>query len=104
MEHISRNAMKIRVMETGQKMIVTTAVLWMMYAGNWRSMKILALWNKSGMRWRSRKKNTLLLRLVHSEAKSTNAVNVGIPWNIWMNTASGAGRNLIGVRNNDRQQ
>ena len=27
-----------------------------------------------------------------------NAVNVGIPWNIWMNTASGAGRNLIGRR------
>ena len=64
-------------------------------------MKILALWKKSGKRWRSRKKNALLLYLVHSEAKITNAVNVGIPWNIWMNTASGAGRNLIGVRKND---
>ena len=48
MEHISRSAMKSRVMETGQKMIVTTAVLWMMYAGNWHGMKILALWKKFG--------------------------------------------------------
>ena len=52
MEHISRNAMKSRVMETGQKMIVTTAISWRKYAGNWRGMKILALWKKSGMRWR----------------------------------------------------